>query len=76
MFIRQLGSIELLHVNAQAWHNANISKTKILEKVMQSVLALLKGSRVSLGEASRRLPPNARCLSPVLEPIWHVVHEY
>jgi DNA topoisomerase IB len=33
-----------------------------LEKVMQSVLALLKGRRVSVGEALRRLSPKCSLL--------------
>jgi hypothetical protein len=51
----QLGSIELLYVNAQALRKR--LQSKILNKVMQLVLALLKGRRVSLRDALRRLSP-------------------
>jgi hypothetical protein len=62
MFIMQLGSIELLYVNAQPLYKGKYYKAKNLEKVMQSVLALLEGRRVSLGEASRRLSPKCSLL--------------
>jgi hypothetical protein len=72
----QLGSIELLYVNAQPLYKGKDYKAENLGKVMQSVLALLEGRRVSLREASRRLSPNAPCSKAVLEPIWNVMHEY
>jgi hypothetical protein len=58
----QLGSIELLYVNAQPLYKGKYYKAKNLEKAMQSVLALLNGKRVSLGESSRRLSPKCSLL--------------
>jgi hypothetical protein len=62
MFIMQLGSIELLNINAQTLHQVKITKRAPRRRIIQSVLALLKGSRVSLDEASRRLPPKCSLL--------------
>jgi hypothetical protein len=53
----QLGSIELLYVNAQALHKVKITGRAPRRRIMQSVLALLMGRRVSLGEASCRYSP-------------------
>jgi hypothetical protein len=38
-FIMQLGSIELLNVNAQPLRNINLIRQKPIERSMQSVLA-------------------------------------
>jgi hypothetical protein len=43
---------------------------------MQSVLALLKGRRVSLKEVSRRLLPQMLLARARLEPRRNVMHEY
>jgi predicted HTH domain antitoxin len=53
----QLGSIELLDVNAQALHKEKITKRAPRRRIMQLVVALLKERRVSVGKASRRLSP-------------------
>jgi hypothetical protein len=60
----QLGSIELLNVNAQTLHKVKITKRAPRRRIMQSVLALLKERRVSLGQASRRLSPKCSLLEP------------
>jgi hypothetical protein len=57
----QLSSIELLYVSAQPLHKVRL-QSENLEKVMHSMLALLTGRRVSLGEDSRRLSPKSSLL--------------
>jgi hypothetical protein len=71
----QLGSIELLYVNAQAMHKVKITKRAARRRIMQSVLALLEKRLVS-SLLHEGCPPKAPCLRAVLEPIWYVMHEY
>jgi hypothetical protein len=62
----QLGSIELLNINAQALHKVKNTKRAPRRRIMQLVLTLLKGRRVSLGEASCRLSPKCSFLESIV----------
>jgi hypothetical protein len=71
----QLGSIQFIHINAQALLKVEIIKCKPIE-VMQSVLACSREGELVLGKLCVSCPPNAPGSSPVLEPIQYVMHEY
>jgi capsid protein len=62
----QLGFIEQLYVNAQAFHKVKITKRASWRRIKQSVLAMLTGRRLSLGEASHRLSPKSSLLESVV----------
>jgi hypothetical protein len=63
----QLGSIELLHINAQAFHNVKI----ILSKIMQSVLALLGRGKVSLDADCPVLSPKSTLITSSIRTYMH-----
>jgi hypothetical protein len=76
MFIVQLGSIELLNVNAQVLHKVKITKQKPIKGFCNWCLPCSREGGLVFGKLRVGCPPNAPCSSSVLEHIWYVMHEY
>jgi hypothetical protein len=72
----QLGSIELLNVNAQPLHKVKISKRKTEKRLYNWYLSCSKEGELVSGKLRVDCPPNAPCSRSVLEPIRDVLHEY
>jgi hypothetical protein len=64
VFIMQLSSIEFLYLSAHPLYKVRLQSGN-LEKVMQSVLALLRRRKVSLGEAWRVLSPTSSMIGGI-----------